>query len=239
MNGGVHPRVPGLEIDGPLGVPGWLRAREAGRPVAIRPLEPDLERALARAAALTHPALAIPRAARDEAGRPVAVVEQPAGAPLDLAALDARGRAALIARLARALEHAHDRAVVHGGLGPERVLVAGGEPRLFDTGLLPAAATARPEDDVRALGRLLEGEPALARAAGLCAAPGGFATARELALDLEAWLAGRPPPPRQAAGARLVVVLLVILATLVGGGMAILSGFHGEASRQPREPKKK
>ncbi len=52
------------------------------------------------------------------------------------AGLDVRGRLALVAKLCRAVHHAHRRGLIHGDIKPSNVLVDGrGEPRLVDFGI--------------------------------------------------------------------------------------------------------
>src|SRR4029077_18988180 len=53
--------------------------------------------------------------------------------------LSMAGRAALIVKLAEAVQHAHDRGVIHRALKPANVLVtSGGQPKVLDFGIARA-----------------------------------------------------------------------------------------------------
>lgn len=72
--------------------------------------------------------------------QPYFAMELVEGEPLDEYAsscgLGTRGKAALIARVADAMEHAHRKGVVHRDLKPENVLVtAEGQPKVLDFGI--------------------------------------------------------------------------------------------------------
>ncbi|MBM3975543.1 MAG: hypothetical protein FJ299_00960 [Planctomycetes bacterium] len=127
--------------------------------VAIKLLRPGLVAAdwLARfdgerrvLARLEHPGIArLIDAGRDEHGAPFFAMEYVEGERIDrwcdARGLDVRGRVELLARVARAVEHAHRALVVHRDLKPANVLVdARGEPRLLDFGIAKAL-DAQPE----------------------------------------------------------------------------------------------
>src|SRR5262249_38923875 len=79
-----------------------------------------------------------------ESGQPYFVMELIAGVPLDRYAgehaLDARGRLELAARVCDAVQHAHERDVIHRDLKPGNLLVEpSGQPRVLDFGVARAA----------------------------------------------------------------------------------------------------
>jgi WD40 repeat protein/predicted Ser/Thr protein kinase len=79
-----------------------------------------------------------------ESGQPYFAMELIAGVPLDRyahdQALDARGRLELFARVCDAVQHAHERGVIHRDLKPGNILVeASGQPRVLDFGVARAA----------------------------------------------------------------------------------------------------
>jgi len=95
-------------------------------------------------ARLRHPGIAtiheIGRALVDGVEHPYLAMELVEGRPLDVhareAGLDLRARLALMARVARAVHHAHEAGVLHRDLKPANVLVdARGEPRVLDFGV--------------------------------------------------------------------------------------------------------
>jgi WD40 repeat protein/predicted Ser/Thr protein kinase len=81
-----------------------------------------------------------------EGGQPYFAMELIAGAPLDQYArehaLDAAGRLELVARVCDAVQHAHERGVIHRDLKPGNILVeSSGQPRVLDFGVARAAHT--------------------------------------------------------------------------------------------------
>src|SRR5262249_44485654 len=94
---------------------------------------------------LRHPGIAqVHDAGVAEGGQPYFVMELIAGVPLDQYAcdhaLDARGRLELVARVCDAVQHAHERGVIHRDLKPGNILVeSSGQPRVLDFGVARAA----------------------------------------------------------------------------------------------------
>jgi WD40 repeat protein len=94
---------------------------------------------------LHHPGIAqVYDAGVAESGQPYFVMELIAGVPLDQYArehaLDAGGRLELLARVCDAVQHAHERGVIHRDLKPGNVLVEpSGQPRVLDFGVARAA----------------------------------------------------------------------------------------------------
>jgi WD40 repeat protein/predicted Ser/Thr protein kinase len=94
---------------------------------------------------LHHPGIAqVYDAAVSESGQPYFAMELIAGVPLDQYAgehaLDVRGRLELFARVCDAVQHAHERGVIHRDLKPGNILVeASGQPRVLDFGVARAA----------------------------------------------------------------------------------------------------
>jgi WD40 repeat protein/predicted Ser/Thr protein kinase len=79
-----------------------------------------------------------------EGGQPYFVMELIAGVPLDQYArehaLDAGGRLELVARVCDAVQHAHERGVIHRDLKPGNILVEpSGQPKVLDFGVARAA----------------------------------------------------------------------------------------------------
>jgi len=142
---------------GGMGVVYRGRTRE-GRPVAIKSLLPSSEAArrrfLREAAALRqlrHPNVVGVLDAGEERGQPYLVLELVPGESLQerLARggpLEPPAAAALVGRVARAAQHAHELGVLHRDIKPANVLIdADGAPRLTDFGLakdLDAGASA-------------------------------------------------------------------------------------------------
>lgn len=126
------------------------------RPVALKlirtgALSPELVARFRREAEflaqLSHPGIAqvFEAGEQDTPAGPVPylAMEYVEGEPLrphcERHALDDRARLALVARLARAVHHAHVRGVVHRDLKPANVLVdAQGQPRILDFGIAKA-----------------------------------------------------------------------------------------------------
>src|SRR5262249_56933242 len=78
-----------------------------------------------------------------EGGQPYFAMELIAGVPLDQyaqeQALDARGRLELVARVCDAVQHAHERGVIHRDLKPGNILVEEtGQPKVLDFGVARA-----------------------------------------------------------------------------------------------------
>jgi WD40 repeat protein len=94
---------------------------------------------------LHHPGIAqIYEAGVSESGQPYFAMELIAGLPLDQyvreQALDTRGRLELFARACDAVQHAHERGVIHRDLKPGNILVEEtGQPKVLDFGVARAA----------------------------------------------------------------------------------------------------
>src|SRR5262249_48122191 len=94
---------------------------------------------------LHHPGIAqVYDAGVAESGQPYFAMELIVGVPLDRYArdhaLDARGRLELMARVGDAVQHAHERGVIHRDLKPGNILVEpSGQPRVLDFGVARAA----------------------------------------------------------------------------------------------------
>lgn len=177
--GGPPPKMPDAvgpyELIEKLGEGGHgtvYRARQHApveREVAIKVLKPGLEsqdliarfaderRFLAR---MDHPDIVkILDAGGTPDGRLFVVMELVRGVPLtdhaDAQGMGVRERVALIARLARAVQHAHQRAVIHRDLKPTNILVArdadGDRLRIIDFGIARALAADGDEDGPRTL----------------------------------------------------------------------------------------
>ena len=90
---------------------------------------------------LRHPGIALVyEAGMSEDGRPFLAMELIRGMPLDEYAqsrrLDASGRLELMARICEAVQHAHDKGVVHRDLKPGNILVEeSGQPKVLDFGV--------------------------------------------------------------------------------------------------------
>src|SRR5262249_39516230 len=94
---------------------------------------------------LHHPGIAqVYDAGVAEGGQPYFAMELIAGVPLDQYArehaLDARGRLGLVAQVCDAVQHAHERGVIHRDLKPGNILVEpSGQPKVLDFGVARAA----------------------------------------------------------------------------------------------------
>jgi hypothetical protein len=124
------------------------RDRELGRDVALKQLRPEVELDPAGVArfrreadalgALAHPNIVLVLEVIDRP--PTIVLELVTGEPLSaVLALGRHPRAsllALVAKVARAVDHAHERGIVHRDLKPANILVTGSfEPKVADFGL--------------------------------------------------------------------------------------------------------
>lgn len=123
------------------------------RDVAIKVLRPSqvssttserMVREAGMLATLNHPGIAtVHEAGQTDDGRPYIVTEFVDGAPIDRwcgqVGADARTRCMVLARVCRAVEHMHQRGVIHRDLKPTNILVAGGvsdpRPKLVDLGI--------------------------------------------------------------------------------------------------------
>src|SRR5262245_16232142 len=154
----VGPRLDRYRVVRVLGEGGMGTVYEAEqdsprRPVALKVIraglasDPLLKR-FAREAQilgrLHHPGIAqVYDAGVAEGGQPYFAMELIAGVPLDqyarAHALDARGRLGLLARVADAVQHAHERGVIHRDLKPGNLLVdETGQPKVLDFGVARA-----------------------------------------------------------------------------------------------------
>jgi WD40 repeat protein len=118
----------------------------------IRPglLSPELVRRFRNEAQilgrLQHPGIAqVHEAGMSEIGQPFLAMEFIRGVPLDeyvrVRGLDPPARLELLARVCDAVQHAHDRGVVHRDLKPGNILVEeSGQPRVLDFGVAHATA---------------------------------------------------------------------------------------------------
>lgn len=157
-----RPTVGRYRLLGPLGEGGWGVVYVAEQPapvhrfVALKVIKPgmDTRATLARfdderqaLALMDHPCIvgAIDAGVTDE-GRPFVVMPLVPGIPLNQfcadEALSVDDRIALMARVCRAIEHAHSKGVIHRDLKPGNILVSriDGEPlpRIIDFGLAKA-----------------------------------------------------------------------------------------------------
>jgi predicted Ser/Thr protein kinase len=141
-----------VRLLGEGGVGAVYEAEQASlrRPVALKVLRPGrdsptLLRRFAHEAQilgrLHHPGIAqVYEAGLGDDGQPFFAMEFIRGLPLDEYAsrhgLDVRARAALLARVCDAVQHAHDQGVIHRDLKPANVLVdETGQPKVLDFGV--------------------------------------------------------------------------------------------------------
>jgi eukaryotic-like serine/threonine-protein kinase len=113
-----------------------VKILHAGTPAMSRRFQIEVQ-TLAR---LAHPGIAAIHAAGEDQGRLYFVMELVAGEPLDrrAAALGPAERLAVLARLADAVHHAHQKGVIHRDLKPANVLVCGDrgdQPKVLDFGI--------------------------------------------------------------------------------------------------------
>src|SRR5262245_55387072 len=111
---------------------------------------------------LHHPGIAqVYDAGVAENGQPYFAMELIAGVPLDQyardQALDVPGRLELVARVRDAVQHAHERGVIHRDLKPGNILVeSSGQPKVLDFGVARAAdADLRDGTDLTGTGQLI------------------------------------------------------------------------------------
>lgn len=115
------------------------------RPSQVRPSTVERMAREAKAlAALSHPNIAmVYEAGQTDDGRPFIATEFVAGEPIDAwcesSAASARARILTLARVCRAVEHMHQRGVIHRDLKPTNILVAGTpedpQPKILDLGI--------------------------------------------------------------------------------------------------------
>lgn len=146
------PAVPGFELLAQLGAGSMGRVFEArdlrmGRTVALKLLNgPRDQRTLGRfqreisaTAKLEHPNIVrVYSSGETPEGVPYYVMERVQGPSLAAlgATLEPRSVAHLVARIARGLDYAHQRGVIHRDVKPANVIIdEAGEPRLLDFGL--------------------------------------------------------------------------------------------------------
>jgi len=260
----------------------WLAQRDDGlfdRQVAIKFLRLALNEAASRAfaaerrilARLDHPGIVhLIDGGVTQDGLPYLVMDHVDGLPIDEAwgAMPLSRRIALVEEIARAVQFAHGRLIVHGDLKPANILIDGeGRVRLLDFGiarLLTAEADdpargamtpgfASPErlagepasiaDDVHALGLIVQLAADGARDADLAAIIARaihadparrYATAHDLAQDLDRWRRGLPVtarPDRMAYRLRKFVARHRLGTALAMAGVLALAVATGQAIR--------
>jgi tetratricopeptide (TPR) repeat protein/predicted Ser/Thr protein kinase len=110
---------------------------------------------------LHHPGIAqVYDAGIAQGGQPYFAMELIAGVPLDRYAheqgLDERGQLELVARVCDAVQHAHERGVIHRDLKPGNLLVeASGQPKVLDFGVARAADLGLTADGRTEMGQLI------------------------------------------------------------------------------------
>jgi serine/threonine protein kinase len=198
---------------------------QPGRPVALK-VGRTPGPARGAPARLDHPHIVPVYEAGEHEGRPFLCMGLVEGRSLARllrqGPLDPRVAAWLMARVGRAVHHAHQRGVCHGRLSPAKVLLdTTGLPHVTGFGLprrAPAGAPAPgPTDDLQALGTLLltcllglagpdrrwsptpvDPDLSLLSHTYRNGTPGpGLLSALALAEDLERWLAGQPARARR------------------------------------------
>ncbi|HXG59941.1 MAG TPA: protein kinase [Planctomycetota bacterium] len=169
-----------------------------GRLCAVKLLtDPDperrrrLEREARLAAALSHPAVVSVHEVGPHGDGFYIAMDYIPGRPLDRVDPDPRGLARAAEEIARALQHAHERGVLHRDVTPRNILVDDeGRARLIDFGL------ARPRDPGGTLTRsgVFAGTPAFVAPEVASGEPASVASdIYGLGASLYAALAGRPP----------------------------------------------
>lgn len=145
-------------------------------PVGVGEDDEDLRGWFAEAwgalAELRHPSLPAVRAVGEQDGMPFAVRDPFAGSPVgsldaDEAELDAATTRVMVCRLADGLDRAHEAGVIHGGLGPDRVIAAPpgeGERVAVVVGFGRVEGLRR--DDIHSLGEVIDALVALTRTSG-------------------------------------------------------------------------
>jgi len=159
----------GVLGEGAMSVVHRARDRQLGRPVAVKILRESLlshpvvsERFTREAQALArldHPGIVKVFDSGMDSGRAYLVMELIEGEALSkaLAAkkLDRNARVRLLEKVARAVQHAHEKGVIHRDLKPDNILVTGELPKVADFGLA----------------RLVESSPALTRSGAVLGTP--------------------------------------------------------------------
>jgi len=155
--------------EGAMSVVHRARDRQLGREVAVKILRESLlshsqvrdrfareAQALAR---LDHPGIVKVFDSGMDAGRAYLVMELVDGEGLSktlaCGTLDRRALLRLLEIVARAVQHAHEKGVIHRDLKPDNILVTGGLPKVADFGLA----------------RLVESSPALTRSGAVLGTP--------------------------------------------------------------------
>ena len=127
-----------------------LRERDVAIEISTEPFQEDFVRAARAAAGLDHPHI---RALCD-VGPNYLVKEWVEGVPLK-GPLSLQETLRFSNEICEALDYAHQRGIIHGGLTPSNVLVTHQGIKLLNLGLAKAAAEQGPRADIRAFGTLL------------------------------------------------------------------------------------